>query len=665
MKKLFRWYTKTIQRQILIPFLSLIILSCGFVYFINYKNSMEITSATLAKTTQQEANALHNSFEFFFRDMESTINVASENEELRNAIKNKVPIEDSFENIIKHSNKMIDTVVIGYENQGNVVLSPARDLGKDFDARLRPWYQAAIHNKGKLNWTEPYPDAATGYMIVTLSKTIEDGDKTIGVLAMHISLTSLSDLVTQTKFGESGYAVLIDKNGKFVAHPDPTMISTDLSKEAIYKNMTGQSGSMIAEYNGAERIIGYSTLPTTGWMIAGIMDVQEVSKQVNQTVPFTLLILAVILVLGIIITYIITRSLTKPLEQLQSSIQQMENGDLTVESNISRRDEFGTLAKGFDQMAFQMKGLMQKIKIHSNKLNESAITLVANAEENAAASNQVAVTMEEIASGATHQAEVVQANQSAIHDMLTSIKNIDGLASDIQVQSDKMFKASENGKNIVNDLKQQFNETSKISSHMDKAVQSLDARSEEISNIVQTISDIAAQTNLLALNAAIEAARAGESGRGFSVVADEVKKLAEQSDLSAKDIALLIKSMQDDTANTVQLIAQTNKQIDTQGKSVIETEHAFDTIAAIITNTFSKFADIKEALNHINTQVHSIHDTTEQLNAISQQSAAGTEEASASSEETTAAMEQLNTLANDLEGLSQAMYREIQKFKFE
>ena len=288
---------------------------------------------------------------------------------------------------------------------------------------MRPWYQAAIQNKGKLNWTDPYPDAATGYMIVTLSKTIEDGNKTIGVLAMHISLTSLSDLVTQTKFGETGYAVLIDKSGKFVAHPDQTKISTDLSKEAIYKHMTDQSGSMITEYNGAERIIGYSTLPTTGWSIAGIMDVQEVSNQVNQTVPFTLLILAIILVLCILITYTITKSLTKPLKQLQSSIQQMANGDLTVESKISRRDELGTLARGFDQMALQMKDLMQKVKILSSKLNESSITLVANAEENAAASNQVAITMEGIASEATHQAEVVQTNQT-VHAMTCCISII-------------------------------------------------------------------------------------------------------------------------------------------------------------------------------------------------------------------------------------------------
>ncbi len=664
MKKLFTWYTKTIQRQILIPFLSLIILSCGLIYFINYQNSMNITSTTLADTTEQQTNALHYSFELFFRDMESTINLAAENKDLRNAIQNKDQIESLFKSVIKHSNKMIDTVVIGYEDTGNVVLSPARDLGKDFDARVRPWYQAAIQNKGKLNWTEPYPDAATGYMIVTLSKTIEDGDKTIGVLAMHISLTSLSDLITQTKFGENGYTVLIDHSGKFVAHPDQTKISTDFSQEAIYKQMNGKSGSMIEEYNGAERIIGYSTLPTTGWTIAGFMDIQEVSNQVNRTVPFTLLILAIVLVLGIMITYIITRSLIKPISQLQTSIQQMENGDLTVESNITRRDELGALARGFDKMTLQMKELMQKVKTLSSKVNESSITLVANAEESAAASNQVAVTMEEIASGATHQAEVVQAIQSAINDMLDSIKNIDGLASNMQVQSDEMFQASENGKNIVYGLKQQFNETSNISRLMDKAVQSLDARSGEISKIVQTISDIAAQTNLLALNAAIEAARAGEAGKGFSVVAEEVRKLAEQSKLSAKDIAQLIGSMQTDTSSTIQLIEQTNKQINTQGKSVEKTEQAFDTIAAIITNTFSRFTDIKAALDQISTKIQHLHSATEQLNAISQQTAAGTEEASASSEETTAVMEQLNKLASDLEELSQEMYHAIEKFKF-
>ena len=143
-----------------------------------------------------------------------------------------------------------------------------------------------------------------------------------------------------------------------------------------------------------------------------------------------------------------------------------------------------------------------------------------------------------------------------------------------------------------------------------------------------------------------------------------MKKLAEQSELSAKDIALLIGSMQDDTSNTVQLIEQANKQIDTQGKSVVETEQAFDIIATIISNTFSKFTDIKQALSHINKQIENLHSTTEQLNAISQQTAAGTEEASASSEETTAAMEQLNKLASDLEELSREMYSEIQKFKF-
>ncbi|WP_442857559.1 methyl-accepting chemotaxis protein [Bacillus sp. mrc49] len=315
-------------------------------------------------------------------------------------------------------------------------------------------------------------------------------------------------------------------------------------------------------------------------------------------------------------------------------------------------------------MARNMSQMLGKVNTLSDKVSESSMTLVASAEENSAAANEVALTMEQIASGAIDQIEVGQNNEKAVKLLADKINDLDAETSKMALESDNMFKASENGITQVRDLKQQFNETSLISNKMGTAVKSLDARSHDISAIVKTISGIAGQTNLLALNAAIEAARAGEHGKGFAVVADEVKKLAEQTEHSLKEISEIIQAMQADTSNTVQLIDQVNQKIHHQDTSVTDTENAFSHIATIIENTFSNFDEMKTMMNDMVSEVTRMSGNAEQLNSISQETAAGTEEVSASIEQTNASMEQLNALASDLDTLSQEMHKEIRKFIF-
>ncbi|MGE7877764.1 methyl-accepting chemotaxis protein [Peribacillus muralis] len=663
MNKITGWYFNSLKKQILIPFLALIMISGLAISYMSYKNSIELTTDELTGTTEEQVRSMNASFEIFFKKTEDQLDRISNYPSMVIYEKKPESIIDEFSHT-QSSNSEINGLYLGTQKEGKTVIFPKAELPDDFDPRQREWYQSALKKKNETIWTEPYTDQATNTLVITAARAIYDGDRVIGVLGVDISIDTLVKMVNQTKFGETGYSVLLDNKGAFVTHPDKEKIQQEISKESIFKKMKNESGSMIEDYEGKKRIIGYATNPTTGWRIAGLMDENEVIVRSSPMIKDNIITLLVVFTITALSAIFITRSLTNPIKKLQESIRKMAGGDFTAKNSISRTDEIGQLAEDTNMMARNMSKMLGKVNTLSDKVSDSSMTLVASAEENSAAANEVALTMEQIASGAIDQIEVGQNNENAVKLLADKINDLDAETSKMALESNNMFKASESGITQVQDLKQQFNETALISNKMSTAVKSLDARSRDISAIVKTISGIAGQTNLLALNAAIEAARAGEHGKGFAVVADEVKKLAEQTEHSLKEISEIIQAMQADTSNTVHLIDQVNQKIHHQDTSVTDTEYAFSHIATIIGNTFSNFDEIKTMMNDMVSEVTRMAGNAEQLNSISQEAAAGTEEVSASIEQTNASMEQLNALASDLDTLSQEMHKEIRKFIF-
>ncbi|MEY9865101.1 methyl-accepting chemotaxis protein [Peribacillus sp. B2I2] len=663
MRRLTDWYFNSLKKQILIPFLALIMISGMAISYMSYKNSIHLTTQELTGTTEEQVKSMNDSFEIFFQKTENQLDRIGKYPIMSTYDKNLESIMDEF-SYTQSSNSEINGIYLGTEKDGKAFIFPKTELPADYDPRQRDWYQSALKQKNKTIWTEPYTDQATNELVITAAKALYDGNELIGVLGVDISIDTLVKMVNQTKFGETGYTVLLDKNGSFVTHPDKKKIQQDISKENIFKKMKSESGSMIEEYDGQSRLIGYATNPNTGWRIAGLMDEHEVLVRASPMIFDNIITLLIVFTVTALSAIFITRSLTTPIKKLQESIRKMADGDFTSKNFISRKDEIGQLAEDTNLMTRNMSHMLGQVNNLSDKVSDSSMTLVASADENSAAANEVAMTMEQIAAGAIDQIEVGQNNEIAVKLLADKINDLEAQTSKMATESENMFKASENGITQMQGLKQQFNETSLISSKMSTAVKSLDARSKDISAIVKTISGIAGQTNLLALNAAIEAARAGEHGKGFAVVADEVKKLAAQTENSLKEISEIIQAMQSDTTNTVHLIDQVNQKIHHQDTSVTDTENAFSHIASIIANTFSNFDEIKKMMNDMVSEVTRMASNAEQLNSISQETAAGTEEVSASVEQTNASMEQLNALASELDALSQEMHKEIRKFTF-
>lgn len=656
-----KWFTMSIRRQILVPFLSVIIISCFLISLFSYQSIMKITTSAQTKTTKEQVKALNDSIEIFFDNMESTINRVSVKNELHNTKTKRSIIMKEFEQTTIH-NPSIGSLYFGVEKTGDTILYPKTELPKDYDPRKRPWYQQAEKNPGKLIWTDPYIDSFTGKMIVTLAKTVSYKNQLTGVIAIDITLETLTTMMNQKKIGESGFVFLLDQNGHYITHPNSAKVTQDFSKDSLYSKMNKKEGSLIGTYDDKEKLIGYVTNKTTKWKIVGLVDKSEIIDQANKIIIPNLVTLGIIILIAFFISIISTRSITKPIKQLRNTVRSMAEGNFTVKTNIERQDEIGHLAHDFNTMGDAMNITLKKVSLLSDKVTESSMTLVASAEENSAASNEVAITIQQIASSTTNQTELSQDNEIAIQNVSNHIKSINNYTQKMSIDSDKMSNASEHGRKTVLELKQQFEATTKNADTMSKAVNSLDIRSHEISEIVGTITNLASQTNLLALNAAIEAARAGEHGKGFAVVADEVKKLAELTNQSTKEITDIISTMQTDTSSTVRLIDETNQQIKHQGEFVVETEQAFNSIADIIRETFSEFSNLTNTSNDIMKHLDTMLTNSKHLISISQETAAGTEEVSASTEQTAASMEQLNKLATDLEVLSHDMHNEIKKF---
>lgn len=652
---------KTLRRQILIPFIALIVLTGAVSAYVGYKNSVDMTTEELTKTVQGQMTGLNDSFDIFFDGTEVTLTRLASKKELGNVIGEEPFIFQQFQEMVD-ANPAITNIYFS-TNSGHLTIYPEVDLPSDFDARTRDWYKIAESGKGEAIWTEPYVDTATGQMIITAAKPVYQNQSFLGVIGIDIAIDQLIAIVNKVKIGDSGYGVLIGNSGKVMATPIEADIGKDVTGEPYYQKMKNE-GIIEYEEEGVHKAVAYVTNPRTGWKITGIVTKEEFENKASQILVPIGIAVGIMLVLSTVIALIVVRIISSRLKLLQQSMKKVEQGDLTAELNINGpEDEVYQLSQSYNVMVHEMRGMLEHITTVAGKVGDASQTLVASAQENTAASNEVAVTMEQIAEGATEQSELTDRNNVATELLGKQMLTMEQQAEEMAEETESLLQTSSLGLEKVAFLKEQFERTNELTDEMVGAVEQLDDRSKSIHQIINTISDIASQTNLLALNAAIEAARAGEHGKGFAVVAEEVRKLSEQTEASLQQTSDIIYQMQDETSKTVELINLSSKSMVEQGVAVDDTRDVFDRMNTSIANNTSLIRSMMDSLEHVLAQKEVLVRNSEEITSISQETAAGTEEISASIEETTASMEQLNKLAEELDRFTQEMKFQIEKFR--
>ncbi|HBQ76414.1 methyl-accepting chemotaxis protein [Exiguobacterium sp. UBA4551] len=380
---------------------------------------------------------------------------------------------------------------------------------------------------------------------------------------------------------------------------------------------------------------------------AKTLDAQnQVEKQTAFYLMLGIFLFAVLLFAGLALY--ITRLITRPIRQLQGWMNESGQGDLTVRGDYHSKDELGQLTASFNDMMDSQQQVVLELTETADRVAVASDELSVNAESTTKATEMVAVTMEEMASGASQQLHQVSDASRTIEELTTSVRYVAGNAQQMTERtSDAMEKVALGGQ-VVGTLGTQMGRIQEDVSRLSHVIDGLGNRSQEIGQITDSIKGVAAQTNLLALNAAIEAARAGEQGRGFAVVAAEVKTLAEQSAVSAKQIESLIRVIQQETEASVVSMEKVSTEM-TSGIAVVDQASAsFSEIETAITDVTGHVEEVSGAVQEMAAASEQIASVMRTIQAVTEGTAAGTQNISASTEEQMASMEEISSASQSL-----------------
>lgn len=429
------------------------------------------------------------------------------------------------------------------------------------------------------------------------------------------------------------------------------------------ENFLGTADILGELHHAAYRPLKNERGATVGMLFVGV-SVHEMDDAFNSLVTSTIIAMIVIVLICAALSSVFVGKLLGKIDEVVQATDKIANGDLRIaDLEVTSDDEISTLAKSINLMKNKLKNLLNNIAQSSARVAAAAEQLNASTEQGKESINNMAQSAAEMSAESNEQINNINALQEQLENMRGKMAELYQGAMDLDLVAANSAESTVVGQQKIStaiDVMNNISEQVKVSVEV---VGNLGKRSDEIGEIVKTISAIADQTNLLALNAAIEAARAGENGRGFAVVADEVRKLAEQSSISAKNITELITSIQGETANAIQTISQGTEGVNEGVQSVSDTGEAFQKIGEEVEKLTMNVVQSMMNIEDVNSGTDEVINAVNRTQEITQKSNETVTSISAVAEEQTAMISEISESSKTLAELAAEMQNEVSKFK--
>lgn len=529
-------------------------------------------------------------------------------------------------NLMKKHNRNLLNVYVGVDAVNKVITQDEFEPPADFDMKQRDWYAVTAKNK-RVTVTNPYIDAGSGKMVVSVNAPIlNDSGKLIGVAGADISTEQITQALSAFNYKGNGYAVLIDKTGTFIYHPDTDNILLkgmgDLGKDwkAVGDKMVQWGSNVIqAKIDGEASYISYSPAVENQWSIGLIVPEKAAEKELQMfKLIFILSILASIVLLSVLL-YFVSNSILKPIPLLTAAFQKAMTGDLSVRAKVGAKGEIGILADGFNDMITSQQTLIQEIMRSSQSISGALMNTEQNVTALDGSISDISAITEELSAGMQQTAATMEEMNASTDEIEHAVSGIARKAQEGSVTAREINERANRLKEGALRSREQADEVYSLSEMKLRSAIEQSKSISQISALTRAILEIASQTNLLSLNASIEAARAGEAGRGFAVVAEQIRKLAESSRDTVSEIQeatdAVVKAVAGLVEGAESMLHFVDRQVLKDYDSMQETGRRYSEDARYINDLVTDFsATSEQLLGSIRSMLTAINETSNATN---------------------------------------------------
>ncbi|MGM0409909.1 MAG: methyl-accepting chemotaxis protein [Bacillota bacterium] len=633
-------------------------------YIINNSISEKIEKVSLDRNFDV-ASLLEKEVNNYLEDVEENIIKIAGNYGIRSNNQVELVIKRKFREELEGNDKFSSMFFIG-KDELLIVLPEIEEEIVDYYSNETKWYDK-VKNKEEVYWTSAHSNPAGDGNTFSVVYPVKDySGEFIGIIGGNISTDKLSDIIGW-QIGESGNVFMTDKYGKIVAHTDKKLLSQNIDMDEfldIEKLLTKNKGSKIYEDNGEKKLLSYIKVEAMEGAIMAQLPAEEayaLQNNIRNIVIKTALIILFTLILSLF--FLIDYSMIRPIIKLKDKMNKVEAGNFEIDISIARNDEIGVLAKGFGSMVSKIKSIISSIEKLSRNITTSANSINNSSEEIMVVSNEVSNSVEKVRNGANVQRKNVDEVNEKIKILDKGIEKLEESNQLLQEMAQKMTKATESGEDKVIDLKEQMFMMKNTVTKAAVDIQELHNISSDIDSILDIINGIAKQTNLLALNASIEAARAGSAGNGFSVVANEIRNLSEESTESAEKISTLIDKIKEKTENASKNMTESKEEIETGIKTVKETNLAFENIESSLLKIKAGIDESTKFAKKSKQNSKDIVSNMENIAGVSQENFVLAEEFKDHSKLQLGEVEKIIKRTDDLANMIAELNKLIKKFK--
>jgi len=580
-----------IRSKLTLSFAATVIFPLLVIAVISITMTISRSSADFIERTQAELGQVDNGFQLFFQQIKNNVVYLANHQNTQNlpddthnyigASHMMSPIDDTvaennlynFYHDFGQSHTDLVYIYIG-TNQGGFVQYPLEELG-EYDPRQRPWYQQALATPDQAIVTEAYQDPV-GIAVITAAVTIKNNqNELLGVQGVDVSLATLTSILSSTKLGDSGYMILIDEFGTVLADPKTPANNfkniKDLSSplfQSLYKQSSQKNFQTI--HKGKDINVATYFSKSLKWRFVGVIDSDEILAPAYQMSTNIIIIALIMVTIFVGFGIWLSNRIVQPINHVAMGLQDIAKGEgnLSKRLDVIGKDEVSELALWFNQFLDSIHQLVVDIKACAATLNDTA--------------NDSGAQISDIKTSSHQQESSIENASDQIEQMTATAHQISDDCQECTATISNTEEFSLKGNDLISITVKEVSALNQSLSDSFSSMQSLEKESENITQILDVIRSIAEQTNLLALNAAIEAARAGEQGRGFAVVADEVRTLAQRSRGATEEIDTVL----------MNLLSQTRVVAEQMGTSAEQS-----------TQVIGKIEQASLSFNEINTSV--------------------------------------------------------------